>query len=380
MIPCIRFPLRALEGSVFLHFLILLVLPFTLAGAFAEADDFSSPCGIYALDSQKGTKNSQGQSFRNANIRDYPFVAGYALRRSWSELEPVQGVYDFSLLDPVIQKLEAQGKQLTLALVTAPEPSYIAAMPGVTTWLWRDPDQGTVTPRAVPWDPFVRKRFGAFMTALGNHLVPTMSGHSVPFRDHPVLASIRPPIAGLGHIRDPYETVIANLPGYTRTKFQEAVLDDLRAVADSFLNKSSMIGFWKVQDGISSPTLWQRLRTLILAEFDGINRPMVGFFQENLAASRDALTDEVSGSPTPNYAAPLYQSRNSTYIALQALQGWNQPFANPDKTANAVPRDGLDYAYQTFNSGYVELYVADLDDPAYWASFQDWHDAVCPQP
>ena len=328
------------------------------------------PCGVYALDSRTGR-------YREANIRSYPFVSGYVLRPSWPELEPAKDRYDFTMVDQVVQRLQAIGKKLSLEVIRPPEPSYIVETPGVATWFdtWKEID----TRRPVPWDPYTLARFEAFVRALAEHRIPdaTKGGALTRLREHAVLANVNFGIPGAhAAIRDPVEFRIMDMPGYTREKFKDAVLRYLRAITDNFPEQAPYVGFWTVQDR-AQPALWEEIRTAILSEFDGVRRPRMGFFQENLAASRDPATGAVFGTPQTSFAATLYQSRNQTPILFQALQGWNTPFMTEAKTANATPSDGIQFAYETYYARYVELYVSDLDDPRYWPSFEQWHARLC---
>ncbi|GEM_PF-1260810 len=332
-----------------------------------SAGAFQKPRGIYILDSDKGT-------FNDANIRELPFVTGYVLRMSWADFETTEGVYDFSAIDHIIAKLDSIGQKLTLFLggTGTAEPGYIAATPGVRTWIDRDSKTGTSVVRAVPWDPFLLDRFRAFTKALGDHLVPSAAagGHLTPLRDHPVLANINFGVAGLGEIRD-RSVKIADIPGYTRQNLTDAVNQSLHAQVDEFPNKFVAVGLWNVTDSTQSPVLWQDISVTILNEFDGIKNPRVGFFEDNLAASKDLNTGAVTGYPSTDFAPPLFFSKNVTFIMFQALQSW---VSNTGKTANATPADGIEYGYNTYGCTYFELYVADIDNQNNWPSFQKLHD------
>src|SRR5205823_5419341 len=101
----------------------------------------------------------------DGNIRDLPFVTGFALRLHWEEMENPDGSgqYDFFIMDYIIGLLPS-GQHLSVTIGGA-EPVYIASHPGVTTWN----DGGLL--RAVPWDPYLRARRQAFVAALANHQV-----------------------------------------------------------------------------------------------------------------------------------------------------------------------------------------------------------------
>ena len=78
------------------------------------------------------------------------------------------------------------------------------------------------------------------------------------------------------------------------------------------------------------------IRQQLLAEFNGVTRPRVGFFMENLAASRPAPgLDPVTGTPNPNWAVDLALSQTNMWIGFQALGSWSRPF-NPDHVDNTT--------------------------------------------
>jgi hypothetical protein len=115
----------------------------------------------------------------------------------------------------------------------------------------------------------------------------------------------------------------------------------------------------------------------LLAEFNGVTRPRVGFFMENLAASRPAPgADPVTGYPVTSYGTALQLSQTNTWTGFQALTSWLQPFTGLEKVANGTPADGIRYAFETYGTTYFELYVPDIDHAAYQGALSDWHDRL----
>lgn len=348
---------------------LLVQAPTTHAGD-RPGRDCRPPRGIYALDDARGVH-------RDGKIRDYPFVTGYTLRMAWSAFESAPGHYDFSPIDHIIARLEPLGKKLTLLRGSggsqAGEPAYVAAAPGTTTYWYANTRRRVGLRRAVPWDPYLQDRFRAFVRALADHRVPSQArgGLPVPLREHPVLANLNLGIPGLGPIRE-RETRLTQMPGYSRARLIDAIKEGLATVTDAFPDTVVFVGFWSVRDHQTEPPLWEAIRSAVLAEFDGQRRPRVGFWQENLAARLDPVTGAVKGFPSSAFAAPLHRSRHEAYAMFQALQGWQQPFEDRSKTANASPADALQYAYETFGTTYVELYAADLDHAPYWPELTEW--------
>lgn len=329
------------------------------------------PRGLYVLDSAQGTQIG-GVSMRDANLRTNAFVSGYVLRASWETLEPGPEIYDFTMITNILAKLSPHGLKLSLILVPF-DPPYIAATPGVTTWLDTD-RQDTPLPRAVPWDAYLLQQRAKFLAALATNV---FGGYAL--RDHPLLDVIDPYLpGGFTGIRDPNGTPLRNLPGYTRSNFLAAVQHELRALTTNFPGKFVQIGFWKIQDNENAAyggvEAWEFLRRELLAEFNGGSRPRVGFFMENLAASRPAPgADPVTGYPVADFGAALFLSQTNTWTGFQALTAWRQPFTGPEKVAHGTPADGIRYAFETYGATYHELYVPDIDHAPYHAALTDWH-------
>lgn len=351
---------------------------FTQWGLFASTNSAPTnafptgrPRGIYVLDSTQGTQIG-GVPMRDANIRTNAFVTGYVLRASWETLETGPEIYNFTMISNILARLTPHGLKLSLIL-TPFDPPYIAAAPGVTTW--QDTDrQGNPLTRAVPWDTYLLQQRVKFLAALATNV---FGGYAL--RDHPLLDVIDPYLpGGFTGIRDPNGTQLRNLPGYTRSNFLSAVQHELRALTTNFPGKFVQIGFWKIQDNENAAyggiEAWEYLRQQLLAEFNGVTRPRVGTFMENLAASRPAPGAEpLTGYPVSDFGAALHRSQTNTWTGFQALTSWLQPFTGPDKVANGTPADGIRYAFETYGATYHELYVPDIDHAPYQTDLTAWH-------
>ena len=182
-----------------------------------------------------------------------------------------------------------------------------------------------------------------------------------------------------------------------------------------------------VQDELDpNVPLWEWLYPQLTREFNGIKKPRVHFFQEDLAATRlSAAPDYIpyaSPSPSatpmttaysftpyhcsvPSFAYPCggtsgdctsewfcsaSQSVYNNGITFQANTAWSSPFSSGNKvtkTLNGTPNDGLEAAFNNYLSEYLEVYQDDTDhakpkhgDPVPWdapkwaAGLQSWHD------
>ncbi|MDD5138733.1 MAG: dienelactone hydrolase family protein [Verrucomicrobiales bacterium] len=332
---------------------------------------FAQPRGIFVLDSGAGT-NINGVSMRDANIRNKPFVDGYLLRTEWATLEPADGVFDFTIITNIFARLPANQK-LSLLIGSGVLPPWLLTLPGVTNWTAGTP---SVT-APLPWNAVAQERYRLLLVALGNLVVD-----GAPLRNHPRFAAIDAWIPGLkSGIRDPDQIKIRNMADYSRSNMEHCVLTHLANVTDNFPNVPVQIGFWTYVDNqdasFGGVTPWEQLRQVILTNFNGVARPRVGFWMENLAANRPAAeTDPWAGLPTTTFTAPLFLSQSNTFVGFQVLGSWSRPFdaAHVDNLLNGTPEDGMDYGFNTFQCRYYEQYQADVDFANYAAEFQRWHD------
>ena len=319
----------------------------------SAAAQFTRPLGLYALDSANGTPYTttfgKSLTLRDANIRDLPFVNGYALRLAWNDLESgaTPGAYDFRIVANALGKLPP-GQRLTIT-VFSNEPAYIALTPGVQTWN----DAGTIRP--CPWDNYVRLRRRALLTALAAFVAD-----GAPLSSEPRLDQIDPCLAGgFSGIRDPNGSTLRSMPGYTRAKLLAAVQEEIRAWQDVFPGKFIRLGFWPVLDGENAAyagvTAWEWLRQQLLAEFDGTTRQHIGFFMENLAAKRAGSHEApFTATPTTTFGAPIALSRNGAWSTFQMLGCWARPFSDSHvtNTLNGTPNDAMEYAFNAYGTEF----------------------------
>jgi hypothetical protein len=332
------------------------------------------PRGLFVLDSSRGTLIG-GVSMRDANVRSNAFLTGYVLRAPWQTLETSREVYNFTMVSNIVTRLQPLGQKLSLIIVPN-DPPYLAATPGVTTWVDQDQSGNPLT-RVVPWDPFLLQQRGKFLAALAACQIG-----GIALSNHPVLQVINPYLAGgFTGIRDPVTAQLRNLPGYSRSNLLYAVQSELRALTANFPAQFVQIGFWNVLDGenaaYGNTEAWEYLRRELLAEFDGAAHPHVGFFMENLAASRPAPgQDPITGYPVTAFGTALFLSQTNTWNGFQALTSWHQPFTGASKVANGTPADGMRFAFETYGATYFEIYVSDVDYAPYLSPLTDWQERL----
>jgi dienelactone hydrolase len=359
------------DGSYTRRFSLLMVVTDTSAAAA----QFSRPRGVFILDSggplNYTTTFGSTISLRDANLRSLPFVDGFTLRVSWSDVESgtTPGHYDFFNIQNLLNKLPA-GQRLSIIIVPT-EPAYIATTPGVQTWS----DAGLT--RATPWDPYLRTRRRALLDAMGS----LVSG-GVALRNDPRLDLLDPYLpGGFTGIRDPNSTPLRNLPGYSRENLLAAVRDELITLQQEFPGKFVQIGFWPITDAqdasYSGVTASEWMRQQVLAEFNGLTRPRVGFFMENLAARRTGPNVEpYSATPVTGFGSALFNSRNATWNGFQMLGSWTRPFndGHVTNTLHGTPNEALEFAFNTYRAEYHEVYIGDIDNTSFQPAMQRWHD------
>lgn len=346
------------------------------AGSGLEPVRASPLCGIYVLDGQGGTH-------RDGQIRAQPFVDGYVLRLQWKDVEPTEGAYDFSAIDHNLARLESMGQSLTLNFLAhlAHEPSYVVNQ-ARQTWTFVDsnPNHDTCQSgckRPVPWDAYAMERFEKLLLALADHRAPHQ-GQPTRLAEHPLVTGLNLGIVGWGSIRD-LGGKVSEFPGYSRAVLEGAVLRSLELQTNAFAQKKVFVGFWKVRDESRSPELYEALRQQILAKLGN----KVGFWMENLAHAQDG--DSEVFRPTLEFADPLYQSREATFIPMQALTSWARPFTGENAVAGGNPVAAMKWARETFGTTYFEMYAADVDAAAQggkpWKeAWQAFHDELCQTP
>jgi hypothetical protein len=108
-----------------------------------------------------------------------PDVDGVSLRQLWSEIEPTEGVFDFSYLDSTIATCASYGKQVLVRIGTmGARPAWVdeaVRNNGGLFFNFLDGDVPTTIP--VFWDPTYLAKKSALIAALGAHFTnnPTIT-------------------------------------------------------------------------------------------------------------------------------------------------------------------------------------------------------------
>lgn len=136
---------------------------FLFCSGIASASDVSL-FGIYALADQDAPISSA--------ILDNSNVDGLALRFSWNQLEPRDGVFNWSPVDVQIASARAHHKKVSLGVTAgARTPAWVyAAGASYFSFVWDKPWGPPICSNQripIPWDPVYLNKWGGFVRALG---------------------------------------------------------------------------------------------------------------------------------------------------------------------------------------------------------------------
>ena len=426
---------------------------YVLRDSTSPVISFSRPGGVYPTTQPDG------------DLALDTFLTGSMYNLQWDAAEMSEdGGYDWAnTIDVVIGDLPANRD---LSLGFQKEPCYIAE--NSTSELefdtWCDTKSGDQPHhcsleslrctdshgesgflKAVPWDPHLRARRDLFLQNLATDL--NENGGLAMSKISIINPNLPGADEGIRKVSVNFTGDCNNHPGncmdgYTRERLLWAIQDELRTVQDQFPGKLIQFGFFEATDDLDSvhgdSPLWKWLYkdatadpaaidengvhvVALFDEFNGIRRPRLSFWQDNLAATRTSDTTVIPAIPrssAPNYIAPdgstaytitpmlsfipsfdYYDGTvtNETYnngIVFEANTLWSNPFIEDQEkklinTINGSPNDGMEGAFNTFLSQYLEIYVSDIDqaiplsdDPpplnaTLWkGQLQSWHNYI----
>jgi hypothetical protein len=242
-------------------------------------------------------------------------------------------------------------------------PSYVMSSATASGETYTDAQYGT---NPLPWNAFALARWDALCEALANHVY-----QGVALKDHPKLANIDCSIIGSQGIR---LREAPNSPqGYTLEKYKAAVQSCVRSMANRFPNKNCYVGLF----GIGGPSYSQgvadaqNIRDALLAEFDGVSKNRINFYQETWTGKAPEIT-----SPQGKL---VYDVRTKTSIMVQACWSWTRKTSGTqcswvrDGSNNIIdtPQMGVDNMAQFGDAAtYFEVYNDDLTNSAFQSVWQ----------
>ncbi len=119
------------------------------------------PRGVFSL-------SGAGAACRTV-VLDNPNVDGVSIRQDWQDLEPTEGVYNWTFLDAEVARIAASGKKILLRINTqAHKPAWVnSAVVAAGGDFFTFDNDGVQTTIPVFWDPTFLAKKKAMITALG---------------------------------------------------------------------------------------------------------------------------------------------------------------------------------------------------------------------
>ena len=140
-----------------------LVLLFGTVLGLGQSLSAAVPHGVFSL--------SGAGSACNETVLTNPSVDGISIRQDWKDLEPSEGVFDWSFLDSEVSRISAAGKQVLLRINTqAAKPAWVTSAVSQSGGIFFTFDDASVqTTIPVFWDPTFLAKKKAMIAALGAH-------------------------------------------------------------------------------------------------------------------------------------------------------------------------------------------------------------------
>lgn len=284
------------------------------------------------------------------DVRDYDFVAGHTARVGWALLNPEEGVYDFALLDSLIERLQEVDQTLNLEIMIFNAPEWV--LTNSQTW-----EHFSFETQPTPWDPVAMKAWADLMTAISTHEVMVMSqgGQMKPLSEHPTLVAVNASILGLSSFRDAGE--LALIEGYSRQLFLDAVISTISAGRLAFPHQAGFIGFFGMKDDgedadFDNESLEDSVVRTLKESFNNEGQPTLGLFQELLSDDQPSVTSKIA----------IVKDELQTFIMFQALSPWTDPLSGKDEwVTSGNPSVGIEWGYTHYDATFYEIYSADLD-------------------
>jgi hypothetical protein len=215
---------------------MLMALGWALLAIF-QAHATELPTGVYSL-------TPPGKPV-NASILANPLVAGVSVRWQWQNIEPVEGVYDWSYFDREIARVAAAGKKVLLRVVSGGinTPPWVFDA-GVETFSFVDPKSGEMQTVPLWWDPIFLTKKRNLIAAMGEH-----------FAGHPAVVLVSSSCANATSddwAMPQSEADVANLlaVGYTPEKLISACQQIIDATTAAFPSQVTLMAINRGAKGL----------------------------------------------------------------------------------------------------------------------------------
>ncbi|MFI4898842.1 MAG: beta-galactosidase [Phycisphaerales bacterium JB059] len=121
------------------------------------------PRGLYC--SCPPTRPGSPEGSVLADVAELPFVDGVLVRINWADVQPSEGVFDFSLIDQQIARIETYGKKISLAIVGGPQSPPWLADAGAEMFQYEF--NGMTQSIPIPWDEVYLDKWHGLVDAVG---------------------------------------------------------------------------------------------------------------------------------------------------------------------------------------------------------------------
>ena len=183
----------------------------------------AGPVKVFAYVPGPITSTAQVDSEAN-RLRSTP-AYGISWKFKWSTVEPQQGVYDWSLIDHVIQVTQAEGKKTMLRVIAGVDsPAWIEQQAHTVSFsnstLFTPANYPPTVSMPVPWDPTYLSRWEQFIAAYGQR-----------YNGNPQIWSVQ--MSGGGYIGEmtlPHDTTTWSQAGFS----DQAITSAWDSIVDSF--------------------------------------------------------------------------------------------------------------------------------------------------
>lgn len=278
-----------------------------------------------------------------------PYIAGMALRASWTNLEPSDGVYDWTYLDGQIRAAKANGKAASIYIAVSvpwnvPDWVYAAGAKSVKTSVGKLP---------VPWDAIFLKKWTAFVKALGSH-----------YTNETAITYVRGSTEALtnGWRLPAQDSSVWRNAGYTDLRMQDALQTSIDAFVSAFPTTPNWaeVGNLDIEPAITGNA----------PDYMGYQVGTYGFgaHPNTFGVWQEALDECIPNPPTSGLWVTLWnhKGRDGAQMIWNVQDGPNfkmNPCGNSPNKKAPVLKAAVNMGI-TYGMPYEEIYEVDVLDPA----------------
>jgi PKD repeat protein len=300
-----------------------------------------------------------------------PYVDGFAVRASWSFIEPAPGVYNWAYLDSVINAVTAAGKKVSLSIRAGVDtPSWVYAA-GARSFSFVDSSGPAAQTMPIPWDPVFLTQWTNLIQQLGARYAsnPALTQVKITGINYGTAETLLPisqgGTASNGTTTWNLTNDVANwqAAGYTRLKVESAWQTMADAWAKAFPNQqlAAILAPNNLPPIDSNGNIFSNLQgadNQLVTDLINLGMARYGsqFVVQNNGLSDTWIYSSITGvanQVTTGYQMLWFVTGDSSY----RMNG-GQAIAPATALQNAVNQALANHAR------YLELYPADITNPA----------------